>query len=602
MRSFLSALVLATLALLPAACANGTAQSTPGTQAPKADTLQQLFADSDEDSLKLNPIGALFRGDSRYVGQFGDYISNDYIEQSKRNLDSDWKRLRAIDQTSLSGQDQIAYQVFEYQTRMGREFLESDLIALSIVRPINHFNGLHTQYPDINSGKSAAQYKTVADYENGLTRMEGFATYLDRCIVRMKEGLKTGVVETKLTVKQMITQFDDLIAQGVEKSPFWQPASLFPDTISKPDRMRLGAAYRAMLEQKLIPSYTRVRTFLKNTYLAKARRGVGLVYMRGGKKLYSYLTRQETTTNLTPTEIHAMGLKEVSRIKDEMEAVRKSVGFKGNLHAFFEHLRTAKEYEPSSKQDLQDRYAEIANRVDAAIPALFALKPKTPLELRAVPDYLEQSQAAGYYNQGAPDASRPGTFFFNTYDLPSRKVWGMETLYLHEAIPGHHFQISLAQENEALPNFMRFGGNTAYVEGWALYAEWLGREMGMYKDPYQKFGHLNDEQLRALRLVVDTGIHAKGWTREHAIKFMLDNSALSVTETTQEVDRYIANPGQALGYKVGQLTIKRLRAKAEAALGTRFQIADFHAQVLNTGALPLEILETKIDNWLKTSK
>jgi uncharacterized protein (DUF885 family) len=219
-----------------------------------------------------------------------------------------------------------------------------------------------------------------------------------------------------------------------------------------------------------------------------------------------------------------------------------------------------------------------------------------------VPDYLEQTQAGGYYNQGSPDATRPGTFFFNTYDLPSRKIWGMETLFLHEAIPGHHFQISLAQENGALPNFMRFGGNTAYVEGWALYAEWTGRELGMFKDPYQMFGHLNDEQLRALRLVVDTGIHAKGWTREKAIKFMLDNSALSVTETTQEVERYIANPGQALGYKIGQITIKRLRAKAEKALGERFDVRAFHAQVLNTGALPMKVLEAKIDNWLKTSK
>jgi uncharacterized protein (DUF885 family) len=244
------------------------------------------------------------------------------------------------------------------------------------------------------------------------------------------------------------------------------------------------------------------------------------------------------------------------------------------------------------------RYDQIAARVEAVIRNEYALLPKTPLELRPVPDYLEQSQAAGYYNQGAPDASRPGIFYFNTYDLPSRKVWGMETLYLHEAVPGHHFQISLAQENTGLPNFMRFGGNTAYVEGWALYAEWTGRTLGMFKDPYQLFGHLNDEQLRALRLVVDTGLHARGWSRERAIRFMLDNSALSRTETVQEVDRYIAIPGQALGYKIGQITIKRLRAEAEAALGPRFDIRAFHAEVLNTGALPLEVLEAKIRAWI----
>jgi uncharacterized protein (DUF885 family) len=301
---------------------------------------------------------------------------------------------------------------------------------------------------------------------------------------------------------------------------------------------------------------------------------------------------------MTAAEIHELGLQEVSRIKNEMDGVRKTVKFNRGLKEFFAHLRTAKEFEPASKDDLKNRYAEIAKRIDAVIPGSYRLTPKTPLDLRPVPDYLEQSQAGGYYNPGSPDATREGVFYFNTYDLPSRKTWGMETLYLHEAVPGHHFQISLAQENSTLPNFMRFGGNTAYVEGWALYAEWTGYELGMFKDPYQKFGNLNDEQLRALRLVVDTGIHDKGWSREKAIRFMLDNSALSETETTQEVDRYIANPGQALGYKIGQITIKRLRAKAEHALGKRFDVKEFHAQVLDTGALPMQVLESKIERWM----
>jgi uncharacterized protein (DUF885 family) len=324
--------------------------------------------------------------------------------------------------------------------------------------------------------------------------------------------------------------------------------------------------------------------------------------MKGGAKLYRLLVEQQTTTKLTAEEIHQIGLKEVARIKSEMDGVRRQVGFKGSLAAFFTHLRTAKEFEPKTKDELVKGYGDIERRIDAAVPQAFSLTPKTKIELKPVPDYLEQSQAGGYYNPGTPDGSRAGVFFFNTYDLPSRKTWGMETLYLHEGTPGHHFQISLAQENEALPKFMRFGGNTAYVEGWALYAEWLGRELGMFKDPYQMFGHLNDEQLRALRLVVDTGLHAKGWSRAKAIKFMLDNSALSLTETTQEVDRYIVMPGQALGYKVGQLTIKRLRAEAEAALGTRFNAKAFHAQILDTGALPLEVLEAKIKRWMAASK
>jgi uncharacterized protein (DUF885 family) len=564
--------------------------------------LYQLFADSDEASLKLSPISALFRGDERYAGEFGDYITDDFIAKLKANAQSDWKRLHDISRASLNAQDQIAYDVFEYQTKMALEALTPAQLALTIVRPINHFSGIHTQFPDLSSGKSAAQYKTVKDFENGLTRIDGFVTYLDRAIERMKQGEKSGVVETKLTTKQMISQFNDLIAQGVEKSPFWQPISDMPKEIADADRTRLTSAYRDAIANRIVPAFTRVRDFLKNSYLAKARSGVGLVYMKGGKGLYEFMVRDQTTTDMTADEIHNLGLKEVARIKDEMDGVRKAVNFKGSLHDFFTHLRTAKEFEPKSRDDLKERYADIEKRINAAIPQDFSLVPKTPLELRVVPDYLEQTQAGGYYNQGSPDATRPGTFFFNTYDLASRKLWGMETLFLHEAIPGHHFQISLAQENSGLPNFMRFGGNTAYVEGWALYAEWTGRELGMYKDPYQMFGHLNDEQLRALRLVVDTGIHAKGWSREKAIKYMLDNSALSVTETTQEVERYIANPGQALGYKIGQITIKRLRAEAEKELGPKFDVRKFHAQVLDTGALPMLILESKIRNWIKTQK
>lgn len=601
--NFTKTLLLATMLASCTSVADTTAQQQSTTQqAPKLSPLHQLFADSDEASLKLSPISALFRGDERYMGEFGDYITDDFVNAQLRLAEEDHRRLQAIDRKALSPQDQIAYDVFAYQNLMAREGLKKVYVDLTVVRPINHFSGLHAQYQDMNSGKSAAPYKTVKDYDNGLSRMEGFATFLDRCIGRMKQGVRSGVVETKLTTRQMIRQFDDLIAQGVDNSPFFQPIKDMPKEFSEADRARLTKAYRDMIGGKVVPAYERVRTYLKKSYLPKARTGVGLVYMKGGKQLYDLLVRQETTTSMSAAQIHALGLEEVARIKGEMDDVRKAVGFKGSLHAFFTHLRTAKEFEPRSREDLKARYEEIAKRVDVAVRDRFALVPKTPLELRAVPDYLEQTQAGGYYNPGAPDATRPGVFYYNTYDLPSRKIWGMETLYLHEAVPGHHFQISLAQENTTLPNFMRFGGNTAYVEGWALYAEWVGREMGMFKDPYQKFGHLNDEQLRALRLVVDTGIHEKGWSREKAIRFMLDNSALSETETTQEVDRYIANPGQALGYKIGQITIKRLRADAEAALGKRFDVKAFHAQVLDTGALPMEVLKAKIADWVEASK
>ncbi len=606
MLTFRSAALIALAAFALTACVDDLLSDAPA-QPPASETasgskeLRQLFADSDEAALKLNPIGALFRGDQRYADEFGDYITDTYIDQQRRNADADWRRLHAIDRSALSPQDRLAYDVFEYQTRQAQEALSPELVALTAVRPIDHMNGFHIQYPDISSGKSAARFQTVEDFDNGLKRMNGFAVYLDRCIERMREGMKTHVVETRLTVSKMIPQLEELIAQGVEKSPFWQPIASMPESIPTADRARLTAAYRAEIETKIIPADNRLLQFLKTDYLPESRKTVGLSGMKGGAKLYKFLVEQQTTTKLTPDEIHKLGLSEVARIKGEMEAVRKAVKFKGSLHAFFQHLRTAPEFAPKTAEDLQSRYADIKARISAAVPQDFSLTPKSPLEVRPVPDYLEQSQAAGYYNPGTPDGARPGVFYFNKYDLPSRKIWGMETLFLHEAIPGHHFQISLAQENTGLPNFMRFGGNTAYVEGWALYSEWLGRELGMYKDPYQLFGHLNDEQLRAMRLVVDTGLHAKGWSRERAIKYMLDNSAMSVTETTQEVDRYIANPGQALGYKVGQLTLKRLRREAEQAMGSRFSAKDFHAQVLDTGSLPMEILEAKIHRWMQAA-
>jgi uncharacterized protein (DUF885 family) len=577
-------------------------EEAPAAPASPAAAMQKLFEDSDEASLKLNPIGALFRGDQRYAAEFGDYITDAYIEQTRRDAAADLRRLEKIDRAALSAQDQIAYDVFKYQTKQALDGLTPEFVALNVVRPVNHLNGLHVQYPDISSGKSAARFQTVEDYENGLKRMQGFVTYLDRAIGRMKEGIKSGVVESKLTMKLMLPQLDELIGQGVEKSPFWQPIKDMPSAFSDGDKTRLTEAYRQMMTAQIVPAFERLRAFVKDTYLPAARDGVGLSAMKGGATLYRYLVETQTTTKMTAEEIHAVGLKEVARIRREMDGVRRAVGFKGSLAAFFTHLRTAKKFEPKTAEEIQTGYGDIAKRIDAVIGQNFSLLPKSGLEVRPVPEYLEQSQAGGYYNPGTPDGSRPGVFYFNKYDLPSRKTWGMETLYLHEAAPGHHFQISLAQENAGLPKFMRFGGNTAYVEGWALYAEWLGRQMGMFKDPYQMFGHLNDEQLRAMRLVVDTGLHAKGWSREKAINYMLANSALSRTETVQEVDRYIANPGQALGYKVGQLVLKRLRAEAEQALGTRFDVKAFHAQVLDTGALPMDVLEAKIKHWLATSK
>jgi len=346
----------------------------------------------------------------------------------------------------------------------------------------------------------------------------------------------------------------------------------------------------------------RMRDFLENEYLPKARDGVGLMYMKGGDALYRYDVQSTTTLPMTPDQIHELGLSEVARITKDFEKVRQEVGFKGDLHAFFDYMRTSPRFAPKSREQLQNDFYRIKTAVEAKVPQYFSVVPKTPLVIRSYPPYREKFEAGGSYNSGTPDGTRPGTFYFNAYDLPSRFTWEETTLFLHEGEPGHHFQISLAQENTSLPNFMRFGGNTAYVEGWALYSETLGYPMGFYKDPYQRFGTLNDEMLRAMRLVVDTGIHSKGWTRDQAIRYMLDHSGESKTDATAEVERYIAIPSQAVAYKVGSLTIQRLRDKAKSALGPKFDIREFHAEVLGRGALPLSILEQKIDRWIASKK
>jgi uncharacterized protein (DUF885 family) len=566
--------------------------------APARASLHALFQQSDEDNLRRNPLNALFRGDMRYADKLGDNITDAYYAGERQAAERELAQLTAIDRASLSATDQIAYDVFKWQTQSTLKSLSPELLALTAVRPIDHFYGFHTFYPDIASGESAAPFKTAADYENNLKRHKDFVTYLDRAVGRFREGLAAGVTQPKLVVRNVIQQLDGQLAAGVEASPYYVPLKAFPAGVPLAEQERLHAATDASIREGIFPAYARLRDFLRDEYLPKAREGVGLVHMKDGDRLYAALIEQNTTLPLTADHVHNLGLSEVARIKREMEAVKAEVGFKGGLPEFFEYLRTDPKFRPASREALRDGYYAIGKTVDARVGQFFATLPKTPLEIRPVPAHREKTDAAGSYNQGTPDGSRPGIFYYNAYDLPSRSTWGMETLYLHEAAPGHHFQISLAQENEALPNFMRFGGNTAYVEGWALYAETLWDELGMETDPYQRFGGLNDEMLRAMRLVVDSGIHAKGWTRDQAIQYMLDNSSMGRTDATIEVERYIAIPGQALAYKMGQLKILELRARAEKALGPKFDLKDFHAQVLDTGALPLTVLEAKIDAWI----
>ena len=584
----------------PVAAAAPAADAAP--QASEGERLARLFRESDEANLRRNPVNALFRGDMRYADRIGDFITDEYFAAERAAGEAELAALAQIDRSRLDPTQQIAYDVFKWQTEQGLKGVAADMLALTVVRPVNHFSGFHTFYPILASGRSAAPFKTVEDYENNLKRHQDYVTFHDRAIGRFREGLASGVVETKLTIRNVIDQLDLQLKDKPEESPFYAPVAKFPDTVPEAERERLRAAYAASIREDLYPMYVRLRDFLRDEYLPKARDGVGLVHMKGGDRLYEQLIENTTTLPLKADEVHRLGLSEVARIRGQMEAIKQEVGFTGTLAEFFEHLRTDPKFKPPSAEWLRDRYYEIGKQVDARIGEQFSTLPRSPLEIRPVEAFREKTAAGGSYQQGAPDGSRPGVFYFNSYDLPSRTTPGMETLYLHEGAPGHHFQISLAQENEALPAFMRFGGNTAYVEGWALYSETLGPELGLFTDPYQRFGHLDDEMLRAMRLVVDTGIHAKGWGRDQAIEYMLANSGMGRTDATAEVERYIAIPSQALAYKIGALTIQRLKAKAQAQLGARFDPREFHAQVMMTGALPMTVLEKKIDDWIAEKK
>jgi uncharacterized protein (DUF885 family) len=577
----------------------GAAQSPSSHRAGAAAmALRALFDASDEAQLGRNPIDALFRGDLRYADRFGDYLSDAYFAAERRAAEQDLAALAKIDRAALDPADRVSYDVFRYTRAMDLRGYGPQVLPATVVRPIDHFAGVQTWFPQLSSGEGIAPFADVVDYDNNLKRLDGYVAQLDASIVRLREGLAAGIVQPKLVMANVVEQLDNLLAEGVEGSTFYKPVLKFPAAVAPTDRARLTVAYAAAIRGRLDPAHRRLRDFIRDEYLPRARDSVGLGQMPGGEALYRYLIARMTTTELEPQAIHALGLAEVARIQAGMERVREQAGFRGTRQEFARFMTTDPRFAPPSREAMRESFRQIDARVRAVVGREFTRVPRSPLEIRPVPSFKEKSAAAGSYEQGTPDGTRPGIFYYNAYDLPARYTWGYETLFLHEAIPGHHYQVMLAIENAALPPFQRFGGNTAYVEGWALYTESLGPSFGLFTDPYQLYGHYNDEMLRAMRLVVDTGIHALGWSRGQAIAYMLDHSAMSRTDATAEVERYIAIPGQALAYKLGQLTISRLRAAAEKALGPKFDPREFHGQVLDSGALPLAVLERKIRDWI----
>jgi uncharacterized protein (DUF885 family) len=567
------------------------------TQQAEHDKLFALFADADARALALDPLSRLYRGDEEGIDRLGDRLTDADFLAGRTDVQLNLALLAQIDRSRLDTTDQLAYDVFRYTQERELAGMSDAMRALTEVRPLNHFFGFHNSYPNLASGIGAAPFRTLANYTDNLSRHDDYITYVDRAIGRFRQGMKSGVVETKLTVGIMITQLTTQIDTPLANSPFMGPTKQFPENFSAEDKARLTAAYEAKTRE-IYAANTRLRDFLRDEYMPAARDSIGLSQMKGGEALYALLVEDSTTLPLDPETIHQLGLSEVGRIKAEMEKLQKEVKFKGTLGQFFDYVRTDPKFRARSRDALTQSYYRVGREVDAKIGALFSHLPKSPLEIRPYDPSTEKFEAGGSYEPGSADGKRPGVFYFNAYDLPSRLTPGIVTLYLHEGAPGHHFQISLAQENEALPAFMRYGGTTAYVEGWALYAETLGKEMGFFKDPWNRYGTLQDEQLRAMRLVVDTGIHAKGWSRDQAIDYMLTNSGMTRTDVVAEVDRYIAIPGQALAYKIGALKIQELRKRSETRLGAKFDIKAFHDEVLNTGGLPLTVLEAKIDRWI----
>jgi len=562
-----------------------------------SEELNQLFEDYFESHLVLNPTYATYIGDNRYNDRYVNNIGPGWREAARSLHQDALDRINSIDPSSLQGQELLSYEIFKADREIALEGFEFP----SQLMPLNQMRNAANGFVQMGSGSGTQPFRTVGDYENFLGRIDGFVTWTAQAQANMREGIEKGLTEPRILMERVVPQLESQLVPSIEESAFFKPVVDMPDSFSDEDRKRLTAAYTAAIELKLMPALLSMRNFLRDEYIPAARETHGINAIPGGEERYAYLVRRYTTTNLTPEQIHAIGLAEVSRIHQEMQGVMNQVEFAGDLHDFFEFLNTDPQFYFTERQDLLDGYNALRDVIDPNAARLFKTIPGADYEIRLVEPFREKSASGGQYRGASPDGSRPGVFFANAYDLSARPKWAMEALFLHEAVPGHHFQGALTLELDDLPRFRQFGWYTAYSEGWGLYAESLGRELGAYTDPYQYFGKLNAELWRAIRLVVDTGFHYYGWTREEVLEYMYANSAVAEARAVAEAERFMAIPGQALSYKIGQLKIQELRERAETAMGENFDIREFHAQVLETGELPLGVLEARIDRWIETA-
>ena len=556
----------------------------------ETEKLQTFFEEEWEYGLKENPIMATLFGDLRYNDRLGD-SSIAAIERRQRHGVEALRQLESIDRSRLADSDKLNYDLY----------LENLTLRIEghrfpwYLTPINQMGGVQQGPPNV---VRSLPFRNAKHYEDYLSRLSQLPAVVDQTIERMQEGLKQRITPPKITLRAVAEQIQAQIVSKVEESPFYRPFKNFPETVPLSEQERLSAAGKEAIEQSILPAYQKLHDFWVSEYYPNTRETIGLSSLPNGEQWYAFGVKVSTTTNLLPKEIHEIGLREVKRIRAEMDKIIKGSGFEGTREEFFEFLRGDPQFYYSKPEHLLAGYRDICKRADAELPKLFGKFPRLPYGVREVPEYSAPSQTTAYYHGGSLKAGRPGWFYANTYKLETRPKWEMEALALHEAVPGHHLQIALAQEIEGVPKFRKHGHYTAFVEGWGLYSESLGEEMGFYNDPYSKFGQLTYEMWRAIRLVADTGMHAFGWDRQKAIDYFKANAGKQEHDITVEVDRYIVWPGQALAYKIGELKIKELRKFAIKELGDRFDIRGFHDTVLGSGAVPLSILEQNVKNYV----
>lgn len=566
--------------------------SASGDAAAKLTALAEQYY---EQFLVLEPLRATEAGDYRFNDKLPIEISEEWRTQSRAFNERYLLALQQIPATSLQGQDLLTRSVLQRTLQQNLEVLQHPNHLL----PVDQFSSLVQEFAQLGSGTSIQPFKTPKDYDDFLSRVDGFTRWTDMAIENMERGVATGVVQPRVLVEKLLPQIQAILDhKDVQSSIFYGPVNNLPADFSATDKKRITAAYEGAIRDKIDPAYSRLHRFLKEDYLPKSRATHGRGQIPGGDAWYASLVRRHTTTSLSPEQIHQIGLREVARIHGEMEKVKREVRFQGDLRAFFNDIRENPRFRYSNKEQIVDAFVQAKEKIDKLTPRLFSTIPAADYEVRPVEPFREASAAGGSYVPATPDGSRPGVFYLNTHNPTQRTTPGREALSIHEGAPGHHFQISIQNGLTDLPRFRRFQFFTAYVEGWGLYAETLGKELGAYTDPYQYFGSLSSELWRSIRLILDTGLHAKGWTREQAIAWALQNSASTEASATAEVERFMAIPGQALAYKIGQLEITRLRREAERRLGERFDIKEFHRVILEDGSLPMDVLAEKTEAWI----